>query len=129
MSTWAPGNYDGATYEYDAFDNIRRNVLGQLNASPRRDLRYEYNTSTNRLSGLGFPNGTVFAQYQHDPRGNLTRGFLNGAGVVALTVGALSRRVARCAPTDRPPPGPPSHPRPRGTPAPQGPVRSSWPGR
>jgi hypothetical protein len=67
VSAWAPGNYDGATYEYDAFENIRRNVLGQSNASSGRDIRYEYDTSTNRLGGLGFSDGTTAAQYQGSP--------------------------------------------------------------
>ncbi len=45
--------------------------------------------------------------------------------VHAVAGGAINRHVARSAPTDRAPPTPPSHPRRRGRPGPQGPVRSS----
>jgi RHS repeat-associated protein len=75
VSTWAPGNYGGATYAYDAFDNMRTNVLGQNATSPGRQLSYRYDNATNRLSALVRVNQSTAATFIHDARGNLTRGY------------------------------------------------------
>ncbi len=68
------GPYGAVSYEYDAFDNIRRHVLGT------RDLRYKYADGSNRLTSITLPDSTPVLSYLYNSRGAVT-----SAGPAQLT--------------------------------------------
>lgn len=67
-----PQGYSSAIYEYDAFDNLRRYVLGG------RDFRYHYTDGTNRLNSIVPTNGSTLL-FAYDDRGNTTASGPTGA--------------------------------------------------
>jgi RHS repeat-associated protein len=72
--TSGSGPYGNASFEYDAFDNIRRHVLGT------RDLRYTYADGSNRLTSITLPDNTPVLSYLYNSRGAIT-----SAGPAQLT--------------------------------------------
>ncbi len=66
-SASADGMYGNASFQYDAFDNLRRHVLGT------RDLSYHYSDNqTGRLNSITRAGAGTFRSFGYDGRGNIT---------------------------------------------------------